>query len=90
MTDSRPLFPQFDIDSALAQVQSAEDARDTRDRRQVALACTEDSAWRSRDALVTGRCRAAWRGGVAIRSHDGAGRYPSLLETGVRPVPHGW
>ncbi|MFF5553715.1 DUF1348 family protein [Streptomyces olivaceoviridis] len=55
MTDSRPLFPPFDIDSALAQVQAAEDTWNTRDTRQVALACTEDSAWRSRDALVTGR-----------------------------------
>jgi nuclear transport factor 2 (NTF2) superfamily protein len=55
MSDSRPLFPPFDIDSALAQVQAAEDAWNTRDPRQVALACTEDSAWRSRDALVTGR-----------------------------------
>ncbi|MGO4429204.1 DUF1348 family protein, partial [Streptomyces sp. MCAF7] len=31
MTDSRPLFPPFDIDSALAQVQAAEDAWNTRD-----------------------------------------------------------
>lgn len=55
MTDSRPLFPPFDIDSALAQVQAAEDAWNTRDPRQVALAYTEDSAWRNRDVLVTGR-----------------------------------
>lgn len=41
MTDSRLPFPPFDIDSALAQVEAAEDAWNTRDPRQVALACTE-------------------------------------------------
>ncbi|MEW1654257.1 nuclear transport factor 2 family protein [Streptomyces sp. NPDC093707] len=55
MTDARPPFPPFDLDSALAKVQAAEDAWNTRDPHQVALAYTEDSAWRNRDVFVTGR-----------------------------------
>ena len=55
MTDARPPFPPFDPGSALAKVQAAEDARNTRDPHQVALADTEDSAWRNRDVFLTGR-----------------------------------
>ncbi|MGQ4513443.1 DUF1348 family protein [Streptomyces sp. DW26H14] len=55
MTEARPPFPPFDLDSALARVQAAEDAWNTRDPHQVALACTEDSAWRNRDTVLTGR-----------------------------------
>ncbi len=55
MTDARPPFPPFDLDSALVKVQAAEDAWNTRDPRQVALAYTEDSAWRNRDVVLTGR-----------------------------------
>ncbi|MFJ5680208.1 nuclear transport factor 2 family protein [Streptomyces sp. NPDC093097] len=55
MTDARPPFPPFDLDSALAKVQAAEDAWNSRDPHQVALAYTEDSAWRNRDVFVTGR-----------------------------------
>jgi uncharacterized protein len=55
MTDARPPFPPFDIDSALAKVQAAEDAWNTRDPRHVALAYTEDSSWRNRDVFLTGR-----------------------------------
>ncbi|MFE7313400.1 nuclear transport factor 2 family protein [Streptomyces sp. NPDC057555] len=55
MTDARPPFPPFDLESALAKVQAAEDAWNTRDPHQVALAYTEDSTWRNRDVFVTGR-----------------------------------
>jgi nuclear transport factor 2 (NTF2) superfamily protein len=55
MTDARPPFPPFDLDGALAKVQAAEDAWNTRDPHQVALAYTEDSAWRNRDVVLTGR-----------------------------------
>lgn len=57
MTDARPPFPPFDLDSALAKVQAAEDAWNTRDPNRVALAYTEDSAWRNRDVVLTGRDR---------------------------------
>ncbi|WP_328374759.1 nuclear transport factor 2 family protein [Streptomyces sp. NBC_01020] len=55
MTDARPPFPPFDLDGALAKVQAAEDAWNTRDPHRVALAYTEDSAWRNRDTFLTGR-----------------------------------
>jgi hypothetical protein len=55
MTESRPPLPPFDLDGALAKVQAAEDAWNTRDPRKVALAYTEDSAWRNRDLFLTGR-----------------------------------
>ncbi|TQM78595.1 hypothetical protein FHX81_0865 [Saccharothrix saharensis] len=55
MTDARPPFPPFDLDDALAKVQAAEDAWNTRDPHRVALAYTEDSAWRNRDVFLTGR-----------------------------------
>jgi len=55
MTESRPPLPPFDLDGALAKVQAAEDAWNTRDPHKVALAYTEDSAWRNRDLFLTGR-----------------------------------
>jgi uncharacterized protein len=55
MTDARPPFPPFDFDDAVAKVQAAEDAWNTRDPHHVALAYTEDSAWRNRDVFLTGR-----------------------------------
>ena len=55
MTESRPPFPPFDLDSALTKVQAAEDAWNTRDPHRVSLAYTEDSAWRNRDVFLTGR-----------------------------------
>ena len=54
MTD-RPPLPPFDLESALAKVQAAEDAWNTRDPERVAGAYTVDSVWRNRDTFVTGR-----------------------------------
>jgi len=39
----------------MAKVQSAEDAWNTRDPLRVAMAYTQDSVWRNRDAFVRGR-----------------------------------
>ncbi|MEV2210007.1 nuclear transport factor 2 family protein [Streptomyces sp. NPDC050997] len=50
----RPPFPPFDEQTAIQKVQAAEDAWNTRDPERVALAYTEDSVWRNRDAFVTG------------------------------------
>jgi len=55
MTTSRPPLPPFDLEGALAKVQAAEDAWNTRDPRTVALAYTEDCQWRNRDLFITGR-----------------------------------
>jgi len=57
MTESRPPFPPFDLESALKKVQAAEDAWNTRDPEKVALAYTPDSVWRNRDEHVTGRAQ---------------------------------
>jgi nuclear transport factor 2 (NTF2) superfamily protein len=55
MTESRPPFPPFDLESALKKVQAAEDAWNTRDPEKVALAYTPDSVWRNRGEHVVGR-----------------------------------
>ena len=55
MTESRPPFPPFELDTALAKVQAAEDAWNTRDPQRVALAYTADSVWRNRDRFLVGR-----------------------------------
>ncbi|MET9310661.1 nuclear transport factor 2 family protein [Kribbella sp. NPDC003505] len=55
MTESRPPFPPFDLDTALQKVQAAEDAWNTRDPEKVALAYTPDSVWRNRDVHLVGR-----------------------------------
>jgi nuclear transport factor 2 (NTF2) superfamily protein len=55
MTSTRPPLPPFDLPSALAKVQAAEDAWNTRDPAHVSRAYTEDSVWRNRDTFVTGR-----------------------------------
>jgi nuclear transport factor 2 (NTF2) superfamily protein len=52
---TRPPLPPFDHQSALAKVQAAEDAWNTRDPEIVARAYAEDSAWRNRDEFFTGR-----------------------------------
>jgi len=55
VTESRPPFPPFDLDGALAKVQAAEDAWNTRDPERVSMAYTKDSVWRNRDVFLTGR-----------------------------------
>ena len=51
----RPPLPPFTEQTARQKVQAAEDAWNTRDPERVALAYTEDSAWRNRHEFVTGR-----------------------------------
>jgi nuclear transport factor 2 (NTF2) superfamily protein len=55
MNEPRPPFPPFDLASAIAKTQAAEDAWNTRDPHRVSLAYTEDSVWRNRDLFITGR-----------------------------------
>jgi nuclear transport factor 2 (NTF2) superfamily protein len=52
---SRPPLPPFDRAGAIAKVQAAEDAWNTRDPHRVSLAYTEDSVWRNRDLFIEGR-----------------------------------
>ena len=52
---ARPPLPPFSRETALAKVQAAEDAWNTRDPGRVAQAYSEDSQWRNRDEFLTGR-----------------------------------
>ena len=50
-----PIRPPFTLETALAKVQAAEDAWNTRDPERVVLAYTEDSEWRNRAEFLRGR-----------------------------------
>ena len=54
MTD-RPPLPPFTHETAPQKVQAAEDAWNTCNPEQVALAYSEDSVWRNRDTFLRGR-----------------------------------
>jgi nuclear transport factor 2 (NTF2) superfamily protein len=47
--------PPFNLESAQAKVQAAENAWNSRDPERVALAYTEDSEWRNRTEFLVGR-----------------------------------
>jgi uncharacterized protein (TIGR02246 family) len=47
--------PPFSLESALAKVQAAEDAWNSRDPDRVAQAYSEDSEWRNRTEFFQGR-----------------------------------
>lgn len=51
----RPPVPPFTRETALAKVQAAEDAWNSREPAKVAQAYTVDSEWRNRDRLFQGR-----------------------------------
>lgn len=48
-------IPPFNRDTALAKVQAAEDAWNSRDAEKVALAYSPDTVWRNRDEFFQGR-----------------------------------
>lgn len=52
---SQGIVPPFNTDSARAKVRKAEDAWNTRNPEQVALAYTVDSRWRNRAEFLNGR-----------------------------------
>ena len=51
----RPPLPPFTLETAIQKVRAAEDAWNTRDPTKVSLAYTEDTRWRNRDAIFSGR-----------------------------------
>jgi uncharacterized protein len=53
--ETKPPLPPFTLETAIAKIQAAEDAWNTRDPDRVALAYTEDSEWRNRSKFVSGR-----------------------------------
>jgi nuclear transport factor 2 (NTF2) superfamily protein len=52
---NQPIRPPFSDETARKKVQAAEDAWNSRDPDRVALAYTEDSAWRNRNEFLHGR-----------------------------------
>ena len=50
-----PIRPPFSLESALAKVQAAEDAWNSRDPDRVSLAYSENSEWRNRTEFFQGR-----------------------------------
>jgi uncharacterized protein len=55
LSESRPPLPPFTRETALQKVRAAEDAWNGRNPEKVALAYTEDSAWRNRAEFLHGR-----------------------------------
>lgn len=55
MTGPSAIRPPFTHDTALAKVQAAEDAWNSRDPERVSLAYTADSEWRNRTGFLRGR-----------------------------------
>ena len=51
----RPPLPPYDLESAQAKVQAAENAWNTRDPEKVALAYSPDCQWRNRNEFFSGR-----------------------------------
>jgi hypothetical protein len=51
----QPIKPPFTLETALAKVQLAEDAWNSRDPERVALAYSVDSKWRNRVEFINGR-----------------------------------
>ncbi len=55
MTKPTDIRPPFTRETALAKVQAAEDAWNSRDPERVSLAYSVESVWRNRDEFFTGR-----------------------------------
>ena len=55
MSEQRPPFPPFTLETAIQKVRMAEDAWNSRDPERVALAYTLDSQWRNRAEFPSGR-----------------------------------
>lgn len=59
MTNAAPkptdIKPPFTLEKALAKVQAAENAWNSRDPERIALAYTENSEWRNRSEFINGR-----------------------------------
>ncbi|MFT5302344.1 MAG: nuclear transport factor 2 (NTF2) superfamily protein [Mariniblastus sp.] len=55
MSSPTDIKPPFSRESALAKVQAAEEAWNSRDPQRVAIAYSKDSQWRNRDQFFVGR-----------------------------------
>jgi nuclear transport factor 2 (NTF2) superfamily protein len=61
MTESRPPFPPFTLETARQMVQAAEDAWNTRNPERISLAYPVDSQWRNRVASTSPGVTRSWR-----------------------------
>jgi nuclear transport factor 2 (NTF2) superfamily protein len=55
MTESRPPFPPFTLETAIQKIRAAEDAWNSCNPERVSLAYTVDSKWRNRSEFINGR-----------------------------------
>jgi uncharacterized protein len=55
MTESRPPFPPFTLDTAIQKVRMAEDSWNTCNPEKVSLGYAPDSRWRNRSEFMVGR-----------------------------------
>jgi len=55
MTESRPPFPPFSLDTAIQKVRMAEDGWNTCNPQKVSQAYSPDSRWRNRSEFIVGR-----------------------------------
>ncbi len=55
MSESRPPFPPFSLETAIQKVRGAEDGWNTRNPERVSLAYSPDSIWRNRNEFLQGR-----------------------------------
>jgi nuclear transport factor 2 (NTF2) superfamily protein len=55
MSESRPPFPPFTLETAIQKVRGAEDGWNTCNPEKVSLAYSPDSYWRNRSEFVKGR-----------------------------------
>jgi nuclear transport factor 2 (NTF2) superfamily protein len=55
MTESRPPFPPFTLETAINKVRIAEDSWNTCNPEKVSLSYARDSRWRNRSEFIVGR-----------------------------------
>jgi nuclear transport factor 2 (NTF2) superfamily protein len=55
MSESRPPFPPFNLETAIQKVRGAEDGWNTCNPEKVSLAYSPDSYWRNRSEFIKGR-----------------------------------
>jgi uncharacterized protein len=55
MSESKPPFPPFNEEAAIAKVRMAENAWNTKLAASIAMAYTKDSMWRNRSEFINGR-----------------------------------
>lgn len=55
MNESKPPFPPFNEEAAIAKVRMAENAWNTKQAASIAMAYTKDSMWRNRSEFINGR-----------------------------------